>query len=96
MANDIPANRSRIPARRERPPRNVIPSGRGGLGFETTRLASTGRLIEDLWGLKIWVLPQVDVFVGNPVVGALGALLRTLAVERTKKTARNATCALAS
>src|SRR5713101_4698247 len=52
IANDIPANRSMIPARRAMPPRNVIPSGRGGVGFGTTGLANTGRLIEDLWELK--------------------------------------------
>jgi len=46
-----------IPARRAMLPRNVIPSGRGGVGFGTTGLANTVRLMEDLWGAEIWILP---------------------------------------
>jgi len=47
-----------IPARGAMPPRSVIPSGRGGVGFETTGFANTGRLIEDLWELKFGSCPK--------------------------------------
>jgi hypothetical protein len=57
-ANDIPANRSMIPARRAMPLRNVIPSGRDGVGFLTIGFANTGRLHGRLVGTEIWVLPK--------------------------------------
>jgi len=47
-----------IPARRAMPLRNVIPSGRGGVGFVTTVFANTGIAMERLVGTEIWVLPK--------------------------------------
>jgi uncharacterized protein YdeI (YjbR/CyaY-like superfamily) len=46
------------PATRAKPPRNVTPSGRGGVGFSTTCFANTGWLMKDLWELKFGSCPD--------------------------------------